>query len=57
MQTGKHWIGCKERFPNCPCVSCARDNADSPDAPCCDMHCLLCENGKECPDYIPEEKA
>ena len=57
MSTGKHWIECKRRFPKCPCNTCVRDNADSEEDPCCDVHCLLCENGKECPDYIPEERA
>ena len=57
MSTGKHWIECKRRFPKCPCNTCVRDNADSEEDPCCDVHCLLCENGKECHDYIPEERA
>ena len=54
MKTGKHWVGCVERFPGCLCCTCARDNNGEPDQPCCDKHCILCADGKTCPDYIPE---
>ena len=55
MNAGKHYRGCKERFPGCPCCSCAMDNAGESELPCCDKHGLFCDNGKICPDYIPED--
>ena len=55
MNAGKHYRGCKERFPGCPCCSCAMDNAGESELPCCDKHGLFCEDGKTCPDYIPED--
>lgn len=55
MAKGKHWVCCVRHMPDCICVSCARDNYGESDVPCCDQHCILCEVGKKCPDYIKED--
>lgn len=55
---GRHYQNCIEKFPDCPCNTCAKDNAGLPgeiaDTPCCMRHNKPC-GGIKCPDYVKED--
>ena len=57
MVKGKHWICCVRNFPECPCVTCARDNQGEAEEPCCDKHGIFCAPCAKCEDYEKEERA
>lgn len=51
----RHAPVCMEHYPECPCNSCIKDNADSEGhcvTPCCVQHGVVC--GGVCPDYLEE---
>lgn len=51
---GEHYVGClKGRFPDCQCLTCARDHmADANRKQCCMEHMKHCSGS--CPDYVKE---
>ena len=54
---GKHWICCVRNFPECLCVTCAKDNQGEAEEPCCDKHGIFCAPCAKCEDYEKEGRA